>query len=375
MELGMTSNYIPIRLRNIGGRMADGWLSPGSIDPAWDHFLQATSLGHYEQSTLWAQAKCCEGWWPIRIVLRLDGQVAGGVQILARRTRLGAFGYINRGPVVVPEDPALLDFLMEILILTAKTKKLRGLVVRPPDESTIDDRLWASHRFLPNDLVKFDSATLAIDLAIGMDAIKRGMRRSIRKEVRQSEERGINVREGGEEDIPAFFALLVALCQRLGKKPQPATEKAFLEVWKAFRPSGCARLCFAEFDGEIIAGLFGLCFGARVTAWRTGCSGKHRERHPDHRLMCELIEWAHHRGYKVFDFAGLERDIAISLLRGDLLLERQKSGKDFAHLGYGGTPRLLPDSHVHISHPLLRFAYRVGGLGKAVRRFQKMLLK
>jgi hypothetical protein len=35
MELGMTSNYIPVRLRDIGGRMADAWLSPGSTDPAW----------------------------------------------------------------------------------------------------------------------------------------------------------------------------------------------------------------------------------------------------------------------------------------------------------------------------------------------------
>jgi lipid II:glycine glycyltransferase (peptidoglycan interpeptide bridge formation enzyme) len=371
----MESNYIPVRSRNISGRMADGWLSPGSTDPAWDHFLQSTSLGHYEQSTLWARAKRCEGWWPIRIVLSLDGHVAGGVQILARRTRLGDVGYINRGPVVLPEDPALLDFLMDMLVLTTKTKNLRGLVVRPPDESTIDDRLWAHHRFLPNDLVKFDSATLAIDLAIGMESIKRGMRRSVRKEVRQSEERGIKVREGGEEDIHTFFALLMAICHRLGKKPQPATEKAFLEVWKAFQPSGCARLSFVEFDAEIIAGLFSLCFGARVTAWRMGWSGKHRERHPNHRLMCEAIQWAHDRRYKVFDFAGLDRDIAISLLRGDLLLERQKAGKDFAHLGYGGTPRLLADSHVYISHPLLRFAYRAGGLGKAVRRFQKRLLK
>lgn len=369
----MASRYVPIRSRDVGGQLAGGWFSKGSTDPAWDHFLQSTSLGHYEQSTLWAQAKRSEGWWPIRIVLTLDGQIAGGAQILVRRTRLGDVGYINRGPMVVPPDPAILDYLVEMLISTTKANNLRGLVIRPPDESTIDNRFWASHRFLPNDLLKFDSATLLLDLARGMDTIRQGMRRTIREGIRQSQRRGIRLREGAEQDIPMFFNLLTATCQRQGKTPQPATERAFLEVWKAFYPSGCARLSFAEVDGEIIAGSFNLCFGARVTGWRKGWSGTHRERHPNHALIFEVIEWAHRRGYKVFDFGGMERDVAECLLQGDILLERQKTGKDFAHLGYGGTPRLLPDSHVYISHPLLRSAYQVGGLRKAIRHFQKIL--
>ena len=85
-------------------------------------------------------------------------------------------------------------------------------------------------------------------------------------------------------------------------------------------------------------------------------SGAHRGRHPNHALIFEVIEWAYGRGYKVFDFGGLDRDIAIALLRGESLLDRQKAGKDFVHLGYGGTPHLTPSSRVYISHPLLRFA-------------------
>jgi len=367
----MEREDVRLSRRDLGGGSAEGWLSSRSIDSRWDQFLQATPLGHFEQSTLWAEAKRCEGWWPLRVLLTLDGQLAGGAQILVRRTRFGKVGYINRAPVVVPEDPALLDFLIEMFIRTAKREKLRGLVIRPPDESRFDDKVWVRSGFLPNRIIKFDSATLLLDLAAGMDALKRGMRKTVRQAFKQAEQRGIKVREGGEDDISTFFTLLVATCERQGKKPQPSTEAAFREVWKALHPAGCVRLLLAEFEGEVIAGSFNFCFGERVTGWRKGWSGKHRDRHPNHALVANLLQWAHDHGYKVFDFGGLERDVAESLLQGRVLPEGQKTGKDFAHLGYGGTPRLLPNSHVYIPNPLLRFAYRTWDLGRTVKRFQR----
>lgn len=125
--------------------------------------------------------------------MTLDGQIAGSVQILVRHTTLGDVGFINRGPVVVPEDPALIEYLTELLVLTAKTENLRGLVIRPPDKNKIEDGLWARHQFLPNDLVKLDSATLLVELTLGMETIRRGMRKTVREAIRQSERRGIGV--------------------------------------------------------------------------------------------------------------------------------------------------------------------------------------
>ena len=84
----------------------------------------------------------------------------GAIEHSGRHTRLGHVGFINQGPVLVPEEPALFGFLTDLLVLTARTKNLRGLVIRPPDASKIDDRLWAGHQFLPNHLVELDSTTL-----------------------------------------------------------------------------------------------------------------------------------------------------------------------------------------------------------------------
>jgi hypothetical protein len=122
-----------------------------------------------------------------------------------------------------------------LLVLTAKTENLRGFVIQPPDASKIDDRLWAGHQFPTNDLVELDSTTLLLELIQGMEAIKRGMRKTVREAIRQSERRAIRAREGGEQDIGTFFALLVANCRGQQKKPRPATEANLLQVRKESR--------------------------------------------------------------------------------------------------------------------------------------------
>src|SRR4051812_17228245 len=101
MKSAVEDRDVPVCSRVIDGRVATASWSPELTDSAWDDFLQGTSLGHFQQSSLWARAKSGQGWRPIRIVLRLDGQIAGGFQILARRSRrFGSVGYIYKGPVV-----------------------------------------------------------------------------------------------------------------------------------------------------------------------------------------------------------------------------------------------------------------------------------
>src|ERR1017187_3150477 len=98
---GLGSHYVPVCSRLINGQQAAAWLSPELEDPYWDDFLKATPLGHFQQSSLWARAKDIEGWRPVRMILTLDGQIAGGFQILTAHTRFGLIGYVSKGPVVI----------------------------------------------------------------------------------------------------------------------------------------------------------------------------------------------------------------------------------------------------------------------------------
>lgn len=353
--------------RKIDGRVAAGWMSPELDDPVWDNFLQGTPLGHFEQSSWWAQAKRIEGRRPIRMILTLDDQIVGGFQILARDTRFGGVGYIYKGPVVVPEEPALLDFLIELVASVAKANHLRAVIVQPADESTIEEARLAYHRFLPNYLASVISATLVVELSGGLDEIKGRMRRATSSQIRQAEERGITIREGGEQDIGTFFSLMAATCERQRTRPSPATESAIREIWKAFHPHDCVRLSFAQCEGKFLAGLLCFCFGQRVVAWKKGWSGEYGERRPNQLLMFEAIEWSHRHGYKLFDFGGLSRDIALTLSRGEPLSESQKNSGAFFSLGYGGRPVLCTKSQVYIDNSFARFAYKTVGANARLR--------
>jgi lipid II:glycine glycyltransferase (peptidoglycan interpeptide bridge formation enzyme) len=309
------------------------------------------------------------------MILTLDDQIAGGFQILARDTRFGGVGHIYKGPVVAPEEPALLDFLIELVASASKANHLRALIVQPADESTIEAARLAYHRFLPNYLASVISATLVVDLSGGLDEIKGQMRRATWTQIRQAEERGITIREGGEQDIGTFFSLMAATCERQRTRPAPATESAILEIWKAFHPHDCVRLSFAQFEGKSIAGALCLCFGQRVVPWKRGWSGEYRERHPNQLLVFEAIEWSHRHGYKLFDFGGLSREIAVTLSRGEPLSESQKNGRDVFHLGYGGRPVLFSGSQIYIDNSFARFAYKTIGANAWLRALVKNALK
>ena len=355
---GLGSHYVPVCSRLINGQQAAAWLSPKLEDPYWDDFLKATPLGHFQQSSLWARAKDIEGWRPVRMILTLDGQIAGGFQILTRHTRFGLIGYVSKGPVVIKKEDALLDFMMELVVSTVKANHLKALILQSPDQSIIDDSILTRHRFLPNHLVDVVSATLIVDTACSMDEIMSRMRRTTMLELKRSQKRGIKIREGGEQDIKTFFRLMTTTCRRQQTSPSPTTESAMLEIWKAFHPTGRIRLSVAEYGTEPVAAAVCLCFGERVTFWKKGWSGEHRERHPNQMVMFDAIRWSQSQGYKFFDCAAMNHDTAVNLLNGKPLSETQKKARDFFLLGYGGTPTLLPESKVYISNPALRFMYR-----------------
>jgi len=359
----------------LAGGVAAGWLSPDTDDPIWDAFLERTSQGHFQQSSMWAAAKAIDGWRVIRIVLTWNGEIAGGFQILYRRTRLGGYGYISKGPVLVPNEPAMVEFLIRLVIRTVKANRLRALILQPPDESPIDERLLAGAGFLLNHLHRVISATLVYDVAGGADEIKKRMRLRTRAQVKVAEKRGLTIREGGEQDVGMFFRLMAATCERQQVMPNPATETAMRQLWTSFKTRERIQLIFAEFRGTPIAGALCIRLGDRMTVWKKGWSGEHKELNPNHLVMFEAMLWAHQQGCKRFDCAGLDRGIATKMLRGEPLSEAQEKSRDRFNLGFGGIPALLPESRVYIDNPLVRILYRLVTGTIRIRNIGRQLMR
>jgi peptidoglycan pentaglycine glycine transferase (the first glycine) len=372
-EFPQNRSYRLLDSREIGGRTVDVWSSPELADPAWDDFLEQTPLGHFQQSSRWASAKRAGGWEPIRIVATIGDRIIGGFQALTHRTPLGRIGYVYKGPVCVPEDPALIRLIIELFHSALKQHRLIAAIVQPPDESAIGAALMADRRFMENRLVDVIGATLLVDLSPGIEAISRRMRRSTWNEVNQAKRKGIGIREGSEADADVFFRLMSATCNRQRTRPEPATPSGIRKVLTAFQP-GHVRLTFAEFNGNPIAGLMCLCFGDRLTIWKKGWSGEHRDKHPSQLLMFDAVDWGCRAGYKWADFAALNPGIAAALLRGNPLSGEQQRTRDFVHLSLGDRPLILPASRLLIPNPAARLLYRAArssGLLKGIRLISK----
>ena len=323
----------------------------------WDAFLERSPLGHMQQSSGWAQCKQADGWQAVRHVVRQEGRITGGFQLLMRRTPIGRVGYIYKGPVISPADPDQPRHAIVPITECARAHGLRAVIVQRPDQDQTDTALWTRCGFHPNRLVRTIAATLVVDLSLGDQQLWRNVRRSTRAEIRQARDRGMTAQLGGQGDIGDFFDLMTVTCTRQHTTPAPATPAALNAVWQAFGPAGKVKLFLARCEGATVAGLLCLCFGRRVVAWKKGWSGQYAERNPNQLIAWEAIAWAAGNGYQWFDWDALDPAIAGTLLRGEALNAEQRKSRHFFTLAFGGLPTLLPSSLVFVTNPVLRSGY------------------
>ena len=75
--------------------------------------------------------------------------------------------------------------------------------------------------------------------------------------------------------------------------------------------------------------------------------------------MQDALEWAKEAGYKIFDFFSLNQRIATKLISGTPLSQEDRKTRDMFHLGFGITPKILPDAYVWFRNPFLRYIGRL----------------
>jgi len=345
------------------GRVS-GWVSRDpSDDRQWDDFLRASGVGQYQQAAFWMRARRAQGWRPIRTAVTVDGELAGGFQILWRSTVAGRAAYISKRPVVHGSRAWLADDLLDLMRAVSRADRLRMLVVQPPDLDRDFAARLETGGFLKDVFFRFNTATWVVDVRGGVSAIEKGMNRSTRQNVRQAEKSGVSVREGTRSDLAAFFQMMLTTCQRQGVKPHPSSLDELHALWDAAWPGGSIRLTIAERERKPIAGLIALIFGRTVTFWRKGWTSGDGSLHPNELLMHEALIWSHQAGHHLCDYAALDRSIAVAMLSGQALNERQKKSRHLFNIRLGGLPRLVPEARVYLPGAITRAAYRIISTG------------
>jgi peptidoglycan pentaglycine glycine transferase (the first glycine) len=280
-----------------------------SQDAAWDACLRELPGGHVLQSSTWGAFKAAFGWRCRRLVVEDGGRIVAGAQCLFRPLPIGCIGYVPKGPVFNPQRPDHLEALLPALHDLARQAGAIFLKIEPPFDDCPDGHdLWTAHGFLPGVSTVQPRTTIVLDIAPDPDAILAQMKQKWRYNIRLAARKGVTVRPATEADLPAFYRLMQVTGQRDGFAIHTAAYYA--EAWRRLSGAGLAELLLAEYDGELLGGLFVTAFGRAATYMYGASSDRYRNLMPNHLLQWEAIQWARERGCVEYDFWGIPDEVA-----------------------------------------------------------------
>jgi lipid II:glycine glycyltransferase (peptidoglycan interpeptide bridge formation enzyme) len=269
----------------------------------WDDAATRSSGGHVLQSSAWARIREQQGWTaefvgvgdPLPVALVLWRSVP----------LLGRMGYAPRGPVVAPGDRDGLAHALEALAELARERKAVLMKVDPEIEDAGDQLAHAGYVRGPD--VQPVLATLVLDLAPELDAIMAGLEKDTRYSVRQSEKRGVEIRQASDEaSLRSFYELYRVTGERA--RFITRTYDYYRLVWRTLVDAGLAMLRLASVDGRPVAGSMTWRCGDRDLYMYGATNDEGRKCFAAYGLVWQSITEARARGARAFDLGGIPVD-------------------------------------------------------------------
>lgn len=323
----------------------------------WDDFLLRTPGGHHIQSALWAEVKSSSGWKPLRVVVRDNGRIVAGIQVLLRNMGLWSVGYAGGGPVFGTEDAAARKALLEAIMRGARQRRMLYLVLQPAREDTEFTTLITARGFRPSSAELISKATVVLDVSRGEEELLAGLRKRHRSRIRHSQREGVRVIECGEADLHSAYNLMKARAERRGYSADAF--EAFHAMWRVLHPRELMRVTLGEAGGEISSALVMLCWGDTVFWKRGGWNGKHGHLGLNEYQHWESIVWARQKGYRYVDMEGIDYECAREILFGEKASYDISKSPNFFKLGFGGELTMNPEAREFVFNPVVRYAYQV----------------
>lgn len=322
----------------------------------WDAFISSSPSGHLLQSWGWGELKASAGWHPLRLALwdTQQEQIVAAAQVLRRipaylPLMFGHLAYIPKGPVLEwsnPDDSDLVQtFFSQLHVNLCK----QGALALQVELAYEIDNLESNMLIRDLDAMHFQQVqaiqpgrTILLDLTPGEDTLLANMKEKWRYNIRLAGRKGVQVRLAETvEDVHNWYKLLQAtsIRDRFGIH----TLEYYLRAWQIFAPLKQARLFLAEYDGQLLAGIF-VGFMAKQAIYLYGASSnEQRQLMPNYLLQWEAIRWAKQAGATTYDFWGIsESDDHGEAMAG---VSRFKSG-------WGGRIVRFLGNYEYVYHPL-----------------------
>jgi len=315
----------PISLRRVAGLSeAVPRARPACVDihdaDAWRTALAALPQPHVLQSWEWGEIKAQSGWRAERIVVTgEDGVTLAACQFLWRQLHPYLplrVAYAPKGPVADWTDRTAVDAVLAAVESRAFARGCIFLKIDPDVREDLAEGVVLSAKlkrrgWRPSaEQIQFKN-TGTTDLGLDDDTALAAMKSKWRYNVRLAERRGIRVRQGGLDDLDAFYRLYVETGQRDGFLTRPLSY--YRTAWETFlhaesdaaNPAGGA-LLLAEHDGDAgpVAGLFLFRYAQRAWYFYGASSEQRRRDMPNYLLQWEAMRWAKANGCTVYDWWG-----------------------------------------------------------------------
>ncbi len=343
-------------------------ISDRTVDPEWDAFVAGAPGNHHIlQTSIWAQVKAFIGWQSLRVTVTDHGKIVAGAQMFVRRIPwAGAIAYIPKGPVLATADAKVVEVLLAEVHRAAAAHRVRYLILQPANEDVALAARLPQLGFQPSVTAVAPVATVMVDLSPDLDEILAAMKKKTRYGVRRGLKDGLTARQGDENDLATFHALLTATSRRQGFTSFGLDY--FETMWRILSPQGHIKLFLVEYDDETVSAQIVVAFGDTVTAKLVGWSGEHGQRRPNELLDWTTLTWAKANGYRYYDFEGIDLQAAQAVVRGERPPESVAQTPTSYKLGFGGNVEIYPDAYAYIYNPLLRMG--VKALPASVRNGQ-----
>jgi len=280
----------------------------------WNRFVETAAYRSFPQLWEWGEVRAAAGWRPLRLAVGAspDRPVAGA-QLLLRRVPLTGWhlAYVPRGPIGALDDAATRVALHSALRALGRAEKIATVradpEVRPhtPYGQALLAPPWrAAPKVQP-------STTRIIDLTMGEDALRAGLKRKHRQYVSKAEREGVAIeRIDGSSSAEAMAAALTdfnRVYRFTAARPGFAARvpSYYERVWAAFAPTGRVRLSFATLNGERVATIFHFTCGDRVVEAYGGMTDAGADARANYLLKWTAISDFAREGFAVYDMWGL----------------------------------------------------------------------
>jgi peptidoglycan pentaglycine glycine transferase (the first glycine) len=282
----------------------------------YDRAVAAHPRADFLQAWGWGELKAFTGWRPWRFLVREGGSAVGALSVLERPVPgLGPLLYAPRGPVVDWSHRAAVDACLGGLVALARDRGAVAIKLDPavPKDDPHCRAALLRHGFRPVSSGEgFEDVQPRFVMHLRLqgrsaDELLAGMHPKTRYNIRLAERRGVEVRVGGRDDLPAFYALLLETARR--DRFTVRSFPYFQRMWDALLAPGTGRLYLGERRGELLAGAIAFQLGPTTWYLYGASSSRNREFMASHAVQWAMIRWALEGSCTLYDFRGVSGDL------------------------------------------------------------------